>query len=77
MALVTCINAVKDRFALEIDAAARPAIEAVNGILADLAEENGYTIIMDADKARELDLVVYADPDLDITQMVVDRLNAQ
>lgn len=76
-ALVTSINAVQDRYAQEIDAAARPAIEAVNGILADLAEENGYTIIMDADKARELDLVVYADPDLDITQMVVDRLNAQ
>ena len=49
----------------------------MNGILAELAAENGYTLIMDADKARELDLVVYADDDLDVTQLVVDRLNAQ
>ena len=49
----------------------------MNGILATLAEENGYTIIMDADEARNLDLVVYADDDLDITQMVIDRLTAQ
>ncbi|HZX00469.1 MAG TPA: OmpH family outer membrane protein [Trueperaceae bacterium] len=76
-ALVTSINAVQQRYAQEIDAAARPAIEDVNGILATLAEENGYTIIMDADEARNLDLVVYADDDLDITQMVIDRLTAQ
>ncbi len=76
-ALVTSINAVQERYAQDIDAAARPAIETVNAILADLATENGYTIIMDADEARNLDLVVYADDDLDITQMVIDRLNAQ
>src|SRR5690606_8786997 len=76
-ALVTSANAVQERYRQEIDAAAQPAIQAVNGILAELAAENGYTLIMDADKARELDLVVYADDDLDVTQLVVDRLNAQ
>ena len=34
-------------------------------------------MILDADKARELELVVYADTDLDITQMVIDRLSAE
>lgn len=76
-ALVTSANAVDERYRQEIEAAARPAIEAVNAVLAQLAAENGYTVILDADKARELDLVVYADTDLDITQLVIDRLNAQ
>ncbi len=76
-ALLTSANAVQDRYRQEIDAAAQPAIEAVNEILAQLAEENGYTVILDADKARELQLVVYGDPDLDVTQMVIDRLQAQ
>ncbi len=76
-ALLTSLSAVQERYRQEIDAAAQPAIQSVNGILAELASENGYTLIMDADKARELDLVVYADEDLDITQMVIDRLSAQ
>ena len=76
-ALLTSANAVDERYRQEIDAAARPAVEAVNAVLAELAEENGYTVIMDADHARELDLVVYADSDLDITQMVIDRLSAE
>lgn len=76
-ALVTSAQAIEERYRQEIDAAAQPAVQAVNAILAQLAEENGYTVILDADKARELDLVVYADTDLDITQLVIDRLNAQ
>ncbi|HZW27428.1 MAG TPA: OmpH family outer membrane protein [Trueperaceae bacterium] len=76
-ALVTSANAVQERYRQEIDAAAQPAIQAVNEVLAQLAEENGYTVILDADKARELELVVYADTDLDITQMVIDRLSAE
>ena len=75
-ALVASANAVQERYRQEIDEAAQPAIEAVNEILAQLAEENGYTVILDADKARELQLVVYGDPVLDVTQLVIDRLEA-
>src|SRR5690554_438087 len=37
-ALLTSANAVDERYRQEIDAAARPAVEAVNAVLAELAE---------------------------------------
>ena len=42
-----------------------------------LAEENGYTVVMDRVEAANLRLVVYADDDLDITPVVIERLAAQ
>ena len=75
-ALQTSLQAVQTRYRDEIAAAAQPAVEAVNAIIKQLAEENGYTIVMDRVEAAELRLVVYADDDLDITPMVIERLAA-
>jgi len=52
-------------------------VEAVNAVIKQLAEENGYTVVMDRVEAAELRLVVYADDDLDITPLVIERLGAQ
>ncbi|SRR5690606_12740526 len=76
-ALQTSLSAVQSRYAQEISAAAQPAVDAVNGIIAQLAEENGYTIVMDRVEAAEQRLVVYSDADLDITPLVIERLEAQ
>src|SRR5690606_20899409 len=76
-ALQTSLSAVQGRFSEEIAAAAQPAVDAVNEIIAQLAEENGYTIVMDRVEAAEQRLVVYSDADLDITPMVIERLQAQ
>lgn len=76
-ALQTSLSAVQTRYAEEIAAAAQPAVDAVNAIIAELAQENGYTIVMDRVEAAEQRLVVYSDADLDITPMVIERLEAQ
>lgn len=76
-ALQTSLTAVQGRYQEEIAAAAQPAVDAVNSIIAELAQENGYTIVMDRVEAAEQRLVVYSDADLDITPMVIERLQAQ
>lgn len=75
--LQTSLNAVQNRYLDEIDTAAAPAVTAVNEIIAQLAQENGYTIVLDRETARESRLIVYSDGDLDITQLVLDRLQGQ
>ncbi|HLU82843.1 MAG TPA: OmpH family outer membrane protein [Trueperaceae bacterium] len=76
-ALQTSLSAVQTRYRDEIAAAAEPAVAAVNAIIKQLAEENGYTVVMDRVEAANLRLVVYADDDLDITPVVIERLAAQ
>lgn len=76
-ALQTSLTAVQARYRDEIAAAAAPAVTAVNAVIKQLAQENGYTIVMDRVEAADLRLVVYADDDLDITSMVIDRLKNQ
>ncbi len=75
--LQTTIVAVQNRYRDEINAAAAPAVEAVNSAIRDLAAANGYTIVMDRVEAANLRLVVYADDDLDITPMVIERVQGQ
>ncbi len=74
--LQTSLNAIQNRYLAEIDAVAAPAVTAVNEIITQLAQENGYTIVFDRETARESRLIVYSDGDLDITQLVLDRLQA-
>ena len=76
-ALQTSLSAVQARYQEEIAAAAQPAVDAVNGIIAQLAQENGYTIVFDRVEAAEQRLVVYSDADLDITPLVIERLETQ
>ncbi|NLG08247.1 MAG: OmpH family outer membrane protein [Deinococcales bacterium] len=75
-ALRSTLTAVQNRYLNEINAAAEPAVTAVNDIIAQLAQENGYTLVLDAVEAANLRLVVYADADLDITPLVIERVEA-
>lgn len=75
--LQTSLSAIQNRYLAEIDAAAAPAVAAVNAIIIQLSQENGYTIVLDREAARESRLVVYSDGDLDITDLVLARLAGQ
>ncbi len=50
-----------------------PIVEKINAVIAQLAEEEGYTIIFDAAQGN----IVYAKKALDLTQQVLERLQAQ
>lgn len=73
--LAVTLEATTQRFEQERMEAGAPAIEAVNQIIQELSEENGYTVVMDLRVAAESSLVVYTDEDVDITQMVIDRIS--
>lgn len=75
--LQTTLIAVDARYKDEIAEAAGPAMQAVDAAIAELSAENGYTIVLDAQVAAELKLVVYADPSLDITDLVIQKVRAQ
>lgn len=78
--LLTTLQTVQARYEAEINAAAGPAIEAVNQAIAAVAEANGYTIVMDAAVAGPppgLNLIVYSQPGLDITDQVIEYLQSQ
>lgn len=73
--LQTTIVSVDARYKEEIAAVAEPARQAVDQALAELADEFGYTMVLDSLAAYDTGLVVYADPSLDITQLVIDRVS--
>lgn len=77
-ALRSSIDAVQQRYQQEISTAVQPAIEAVNQIIREVAQENGYTLVLDGTVAGErgLGLVVYAQDGLDITDLVVERVRS-
>lgn len=49
----------------------RPVIRRIQAILAEIAEERGYNLILDAADGN----ILYADPSLDLTAEVIQRLN--
>jgi outer membrane protein len=49
----------------------QPIVEKINGVIAQIAEEEGYTIIFDAGQAN----IVYASKDLDLTDRVLEELS--
>ncbi|UCF06225.1 MAG: OmpH family outer membrane protein [bacterium] len=49
----------------------QPIVEKINGVIAQIAEEEGYTIIFDAGQAN----IVYAKKDLDLTDRVLEELS--
>ena len=51
----------------------RPVIRRIQSILGDLAEERGYSLILDAADGN----ILYADPSLDLTAEVIQRLNGE
>jgi outer membrane protein len=50
-----------------------PIVEKINAVIAQLAEEEGYTIIFDAAQGN----IVYAKKALDLTEQVLERLQTQ
>lgn len=50
-----------------------PIVEKINAVIAQLAEEEGYTIIFDAAQGN----IVYAKKALDLTEQVLERLQAE
>jgi outer membrane protein len=75
----TTLLEVQQNYATQIGEMAKPALTAVDEAIKAVAEENGYKIVMDSGVAGigGANLVVYASPDLNITQQVIDRVAAQ
>lgn len=73
--LRSTLQAVQTRYLNDINAAAAPAVAATNDAITALAKANGYTVVMDRVEAANQRLVVYADDDLDITQLVIDKMS--
>ena len=67
----------QQRYREEIDAAAQPATEEINTIIQGIAQENGYTLVMDFDVAQSSGLVLYADENVpNLTGEVVAAIEA-
>ncbi|ADI13210.1 OmpH family outer membrane protein [Truepera radiovictrix] len=66
------------RYQEEIQAAARPAEEAIDAIIRQIAEENGYTLVFNREVAAASQLIVYgAESVPDITEEVIARIRAE
>jgi outer membrane protein len=78
--LRTAITSVQERYAAQIQQVVQPALTAVNQVIREIAEENGYDIVMDSviagQEPQGINLVVYARPELDITPLVIERIRA-
>jgi outer membrane protein len=51
----------------------QPIVEKINGVIAKIAEEEGYTIVFDAAQGN----IVYAKKTLDLTEKVMERLQQE
>ena len=72
------LQETQQRYREEIDDAAQPATEEINTIIQNIAQENGYTLVLNYDVAQTSGLVVYADESsvLNITEEVVTAIEA-
>jgi len=50
-----------------------PIVEKINGVIELVAEEQGFTVVLDSSQGT----IVYADKDLDLTDLVIERLETQ
>ncbi|MCK4549549.1 MAG: OmpH family outer membrane protein [Candidatus Krumholzibacteria bacterium] len=50
-----------------------PIVEKINGIIEIVAEEEGFTLVLDSSQG----VIVYADKEIDITDMIIARLDTQ
>jgi Skp family chaperone for outer membrane proteins len=76
--LLATLQSVQQRYDAEIRTVAEPAVAAVDQAIRAIADANGYAIVLDAAVAgpRGTNLVVYAREGLDITDQVVERIQA-
>jgi Skp family chaperone for outer membrane proteins len=77
--LRTQVLQVQQNYATQIAQTVQPALDAVNAVIKTIAEEKGYAIVIDSGVAGldGVNLVVYAREDLNITQQVIERVQAQ
>lgn len=70
------LEETQQRYQQELDAATQPAEEAIDAIIQEVAQEEGYDLVMNFEVARNSGLVVYADPANvpDITEEVISRI---
>jgi outer membrane protein len=50
-----------------------PIVEKINAVIAKVAEEMGYTLVLDSSQGT----LVYAAPDMDLTDIVIERLEQE
>ena len=50
-----------------------PIVEKINGIIDIVAQEEGFTLVLDSSQG----VIVYADKEIDITDMIIARLDTQ
>ncbi len=50
-----------------------PIVEKINGVIEIVAEEEGFTLVLDSSQG----VIVYADKEIDITDMIIARLETQ
>ena len=70
------LQEAQERFRQDIDAAAQPAEREIDGIIRQIAAENGYTLGLNFDVARTSGLLLYADEGSvpNITEQVIAEL---
>ncbi len=67
----------QQRYREDIDAAAQPATEEINTIIQEIAQANGYTLVMDYDVSQTSGLVLYADDNVpNLTGEVIAAIEA-
>ncbi len=76
VSLNEALLSTQQRYAKEIGETVQPALVAVDQAIREVAQENGYTIVLDRNVAGGdgINLVVYADTGLDITNLVIERI---
>lgn len=78
--LGAAVREIQQRYAQQIESIVQPALDAVNRAIAEIANENGYDIVLDSIVAGAepmgINLVVYAREDLNITPLVIERVRA-
>jgi outer membrane protein len=50
-----------------------PIVEKINGVIEKVAEEEGFTLVLDSSQG----VIVYADKEIDITDMIIARLDTE
>lgn len=71
---IITLESLSQRYENEIRELAQPALEAVTGAVAETARALGLAMVFDYRLASESGLIVYADPETDITPRVAELL---
>ena len=73
------LQETQERFRQDIDAAAQPAEQEIDGIIRQIAAENGYTLVLNYDVARTSGLIIYADEGSvpNITEQVIAGIEGE